>query len=218
MRYRINYRKIASAIYISHLDIQRAFQRAFHRAKLPLEYTMGYNPHEKMSYSPPLPLFVSSDDEYLDLDLAGDEPAKEIYDRLSPQMPKGLILNGVTKLLPTEKPLSKTFKWADYEFTLEVDDPTGAALETKGYYEDPEKPLATTKRTKTNKEALVDIRPLTCEFDARESDGRLIISSFLNMSNESLLNPLTFLKALQENIPALKEAETVKIHKIKAYR
>ncbi|MCR4722451.1 MAG: TIGR03936 family radical SAM-associated protein [Eubacteriales bacterium] len=218
MRYRINYRKIASAIYISHLDIQRAFQRAFHRADLPLEYTMGFNPHEKMSYSPPLPLFVSSDDEYIDLDLAGDESAKEIYDRLRPQMPKGLVLNGVTKLLPTEKPLSKTFKWADYEFTLKVDDPTGAALETKEYYEDDDRPLTTTKRTKTNKNAVVDIRPLTCEFDARESEGSLIIRSFLNMSNESLLNPLTFLKALQENIPSLKDAKTEKIHKIKAYR
>ena len=38
------FQKTGNAVYISHLDLMRLFQRAFKRAGLPLTHTQGFNP------------------------------------------------------------------------------------------------------------------------------------------------------------------------------
>lgn len=43
-------RKSGMCIYLSQLDLQRLYIRALRRAKLPIYYTQGFNPHPKMSY------------------------------------------------------------------------------------------------------------------------------------------------------------------------
>ena len=41
---RVWFSKTGTARYISHLDLNRCMSRAFHKAKLPLWYTEGFNP------------------------------------------------------------------------------------------------------------------------------------------------------------------------------
>ena len=41
---RILFEKKGNAVWISHLDLMRLFQRAFKRAGLPLTHTQGFNP------------------------------------------------------------------------------------------------------------------------------------------------------------------------------
>ena len=43
--YRITYTKGDGVKYISHLDFLRCVNRAFKRAKLPVKYSQGFNPH-----------------------------------------------------------------------------------------------------------------------------------------------------------------------------
>ncbi|MDD6298153.1 MAG: DUF2344 domain-containing protein, partial [Firmicutes bacterium] len=38
------FEKTGTAVWISHLDLMRLFQRAFARANLPLKHTQGFNP------------------------------------------------------------------------------------------------------------------------------------------------------------------------------
>mgnify|MGYP002611230255 FL=1 len=38
------FQKTGNAVYISHLDLMRLFQRAFKRAGLPLPHPQGFNP------------------------------------------------------------------------------------------------------------------------------------------------------------------------------
>ena len=38
------FQKTGNAVYISHLDLMRLFQRSFKRAGLPLTHTQGFNP------------------------------------------------------------------------------------------------------------------------------------------------------------------------------
>ena len=47
---RIRFSKTGQAKYISHLDINRVFSRAFLRTGLNLWYTEGFNPHPYMSF------------------------------------------------------------------------------------------------------------------------------------------------------------------------
>ena len=41
---RLLFEKMGNAVWISHLDLMRLFQRAFKRAGLPLTHTKGFNP------------------------------------------------------------------------------------------------------------------------------------------------------------------------------
>lgn len=87
---RLRFAKEDRLKYISHLDINRAMSRALCRAKIPLWYTEGFNPHPYMSFSLPLSLGVESLCESVDLRITGDISNKEIKDRLNSVLPVGL--------------------------------------------------------------------------------------------------------------------------------
>lgn len=57
---RIFYKKLDVAKYISHLDMQRCMQRAVKRAKLPVWYTEGFNPHPYITFALPISLGIES--------------------------------------------------------------------------------------------------------------------------------------------------------------
>ena len=66
---RLLFEKYGSAIWISHLDLMRLFQRAFKRDSLPLKHTQGFNPRPSVSIALPLSVGVASSCELLDFDL-----------------------------------------------------------------------------------------------------------------------------------------------------
>ncbi|MGM9627257.1 MAG: TIGR03936 family radical SAM-associated protein [Faecousia sp.] len=88
------FEKTGNAIFISHLDLMRLFQRAFQRSGLPLTHTQGFNPRPSVSIALPLSLGVESGCELLDFDLAGDKISnEEICARLN-----GALIAGVRVL------------------------------------------------------------------------------------------------------------------------
>lgn len=85
------FEKTGNAIYISHLDLMRLFQRAFKRAGLPLTHTQGFNPRPSVSIALPLSVGVESYCELLDFDLEGAvPPCGEICDRLNAALTEGV--------------------------------------------------------------------------------------------------------------------------------
>ena len=88
---RLLFEKVGSAIWISHLDLMRLFQRAFKRAGLPLTHTHGFNPRPSVSIALPLSVGVSSKCELLDFELSIDGVScEEIKDRLNKAMIEGI--------------------------------------------------------------------------------------------------------------------------------
>ena len=75
---RLLFEKNGNAVWISHLDLMRLFQRAFKRAGLPLTHTQGYNPRPSVSIALPLSVGVESRCELLDFDLDGEIPPNEV--------------------------------------------------------------------------------------------------------------------------------------------
>lgn len=85
------FEKTGNAIWISHLDLMRLFQRAFKRAGLPLTHTQGFNPRPSVSIALPLSVGVESSCELLDFDLDGlDVPCDEICSRLNAALVDGV--------------------------------------------------------------------------------------------------------------------------------
>ena len=85
------FEKTGNAIYISHLDLMRLFQRAFKRAGLPLTHTKGFNPRPSVSIALPLSLGVSSRCELLDFDLEGEKISNDqILEKLNACLTEGV--------------------------------------------------------------------------------------------------------------------------------
>lgn len=119
------FEKVGSAVYFSHLDLMRLFQRAFKRAGLPLTHTQGFNPRPSVSIALPLSLGVESQCELLDFELEGQPiPHSEIQQRLNQALVEGVqvlqVYDGGRKL--------KELSLLESELVLEYDSgiPAGA--------------------------------------------------------------------------------------------
>ena len=85
------FEKKGNAIWISHLDLMRLFQRSFKRAGLPLKHTQGFNPRPSVSIALPLSVGVESSCELLDFDLDGvTVPCEEICRKLNDALVEGV--------------------------------------------------------------------------------------------------------------------------------
>lgn len=88
---RLLFEKTGNAVWISHLDLMRLFQRAFQRAKLPLKHTQGFNPRPSVSIALPLSVGVDSVCELLDFSMDGvSVPCEEITERLNKTLVSGV--------------------------------------------------------------------------------------------------------------------------------
>lgn len=87
---RLRFSKTGQAKYISHLDTNRVFSRAFARAKLNLWFTQGFNPHPYMSFSLPLSLGVESLCENVDIRIFDDISNDEVKKRVNDALPLGI--------------------------------------------------------------------------------------------------------------------------------
>ena len=55
--------------FIGHLDVMRYFQKAIRRAGIDIAYTEGLSPHMVMSFASPLGVGLTSDAEYMDIEI-----------------------------------------------------------------------------------------------------------------------------------------------------
>lgn len=92
---RIFFEKSDKVKYISHLDLNRAFQRALNRAKLPVWHTEGFNPHPYLVFSNPLSVGYIGKREILDIRLTEDIPLDEVTEKLKKALPDGLIIKDI---------------------------------------------------------------------------------------------------------------------------
>ena len=70
MRAMIRFGKQPRLRFISHLDLQRFFQRAVNRTGLPIAWSQGFNPHPVMSFGSALALGWTSEYEIIDIKLS----------------------------------------------------------------------------------------------------------------------------------------------------
>lgn len=98
---RIALRKGEATKYVGHLDFGRAIERALRRAKLPVAYSVGFNPHMRLSFGPALGVGIASESEYVDVEMAQMVAAEEFSRSLSAKLPPGLALVAAQPVLST---------------------------------------------------------------------------------------------------------------------
>lgn len=122
-RVRIVFRKGEAAQYISNLDLLRAWERIFRRARLPLAYTRGFHPHPRITIAMPLAVGCIGENEVLDVLLNRDQKTESELVRtvalaLESTMPPGLSVVSVTEVPRRDPALATLFAHARYQIAL----------------------------------------------------------------------------------------------------
>lgn len=180
---RIRFEKTGRLRYISHLDLDRTLRTAFVRTKIPIWYTEGFNPHAKMVFAQPLPLFAESKCELLDIKITEKMPFDEIAERLRGALTEELYI--VDVYTPRDK--LTDIAYAEYRITGEprIDEKRVNDLLSS-------EEISITKRTKSG-ERTVNIRPSVKKLELN-ADGSL--TAVLDASGASYLNPELLCRAL----------------------
>lgn len=90
MRLRVRYAKRGRLRFTSHRDFSRAFERAVFRARIPMAYSSGFNPHPRISYAGAAPTGSASEAEYLEIALREVADAGAVHAALDEALPDGL--------------------------------------------------------------------------------------------------------------------------------
>ena len=90
MKIRIKFRKYGIMKFIGHLDIMRYFQKAMRRADIDICYSSGFSPHMIMSFASPLGVGLTSDGEYLDIEIGNEQSSASAVKRLNAVMAEGV--------------------------------------------------------------------------------------------------------------------------------
>ncbi|NLY40842.1 MAG: TIGR03960 family B12-binding radical SAM protein [Desulfovibrionales bacterium] len=89
-RFRLWYSKVGPATYLSQLELQRIFERAFRRVGLPLSFSSGFHPAPLVSFARALPVGVGSVCEWMDFFVRERIDPDAILARLSEEFPHGM--------------------------------------------------------------------------------------------------------------------------------
>jgi len=89
-RLRIRYAKRGRLRFTSHRDFSRAFERAVARARVPMAYSSGFNPHPRISYAGAAPTGAASEAEYVEIALADVVDPAAVRSALVEALPAGL--------------------------------------------------------------------------------------------------------------------------------
>ena len=149
------YHKFGRAKYISHLDLYRTIQRAFQRAKLPIWYTQGFNPHIYLTFALPIALGYEGVNESFDFRLTTDIPLEEATKRLNDVMPEGIVIRAIQP--PVRK--ANDIERADYELTMSCKALPMEQLAEKLNEFLAQDSIETEKRTKKGPK-MVDLKPM----------------------------------------------------------
>lgn len=193
------FEKTGNAVWISHLDLMRLFQRAFKRAGLPLTHTQGFNPRPSVSIALPLSVGVESLCELLDFDLDGmDVLCDEICRRLNEVLVEGVRVRQVYEDGQKIKHLALLRSVLTLEYDAGV--PQGAADAIR-------KLLSQNSLTveKKGKNGIVqqDIVPMLRSFEVA-AENREVTIQLLACCQNPTLNPMQVVAAIEKYLPELK--------------
>ncbi|MBQ7740136.1 MAG: DUF2344 domain-containing protein [Eubacterium sp.] len=183
---RLRFSKTGQAKYISHLDTNRAFSRAFARAGIELWYTEGFNPHAYMSFSLPLSLGVESLCENVDIRILGDMSNEEVKKRMNATLPEGLrIVDVYDDFLDCHE-----IVYSDYVYKLEFKDNEEALKRIKELL-DSEEIIALKKGKKGKRRILneTNIKEFIVKYNISIRNGQIVLNIRLLAGQDKNLNP-----------------------------
>ena len=220
MKIRIKFRKWGVMKFVGHLDMMRYFQKAMRRANIDICYSEGFSPHQIMSFAAPLGVGITSDGEYLDIEVHSTLSSEESICALNATMVDGVEILSYGKLLDNAKPAMSIVAAADYRLSYKegYESPYRVTkwqsiLEERFFKPDN---FMITKKTKKSERSL-DLKPLVYFLEVKEEQGQPVF--YLRVSTGSVDNvkPELILSSIYESCDLSYDENAIQIHRIETY-
>lgn len=185
---RAKFCKKDTAVYFSHLDLNRSVMRALRRSGIPFWSTGGFSPHPYCIFAQPLSLGFESEGELFDFRVTGDFDPEQLKEAFPASLE-------ILEIYPPEDSF-KEIAWADYRVDLR----TEAEAETiRTAFAGPLTVLKKTKRT----EKEVDLREFIQKISVEEGEEGVTLWATVAAGNERSLSPNYLAEGLNNaGIPA----------------
>ncbi len=180
MRALIRFGKQSRLRFISHLDLQRFFQRAVNRTGLPIAYTQGFNPHPVMSFGSALAVGWTSEYEVIDIKLSAPMGRRRTEEAVRSALPDDLpVLE--TRMVDDRHPAPMSLvRMSDYRVQLEGANSAAVIAQIPDFLA--RETVTTVKKTKSG-EKQIDARPMVISL---EPTGDGFITRLMLTERESI--------------------------------
>ena len=191
------FEKTGNAVFISHLDLMRLFQRAFKRAGLALTHTQGFNPRPSVSIALPLSVGVQSYCELLDFELdGGSVPCEKVTELLNQNLVEGIRVLSVYDAGAKLKHLA----YLDCKVELEYDQciPAGAKDSITELFG---RPSVTVEKKGKNGITQQDLIPMIRFLRVEAADSHTLHMYARICCQNPTLNPAQMVAAIAQYLP-----------------
>lgn len=216
VRYLIKYTKESEIKFLSHLDLMRTIQRVIRRAKLPIEYSKGFNPHMSISIAQPLSVGVYSTGEYLDAVFIEAVDEKEILKTLNENTVEGVKFLSVTKVARKEGQKNQqamaTIDAAKYIIKFKLQDESALDMDSLMNLSQ----WTILKKSKSG-EKETDIKPLVKEIKYSIDNKMLTIEGLLSCGSRENLSASLLSEFIKTHVNGIKEDAFVDIKRVEMY-
>lgn len=198
MRLLIRFGKRPRLRFISHLDLQRFFQRALNRTSLPIAYSQGFNPHAVMAFSSALALGWTSEYEVLDIKLTGPVELEAAQSAMAAALPEDLPVLEARLIEDNHSAMMPLVQFSEY-----LIEQSGVTEEMLNAFLSAET-VPAIRKTKSG-EREIDIRPLA---DALSLEGGVLFARLM-LTERDTLKPDLLVSAL-----AGEPREDARVHRL----
>jgi len=161
LKIRIKFSKQGAMKFIGHLDVMRYFQKVMRRANVDIRYSEGFSPHQIMSFAAPLGVGLTSQGEYVDIEVLSTDSSTEMLRRINAAMVEGFTALSYQLLPETAGNAMSVVAAADYLLNFRAGyEPADWSTFTNGLtgFLQQDQIMVMKKTKKGEKE--VDIRPM----------------------------------------------------------
>lgn len=184
--YRLTYSRLGIARFLGHLEVIQVFYRVLRRVGLPMNFSQGYNPSPRVTFSPALPLGTESRAEYLLVDLClVMKDLDELKAAFNRELPEGFKVETIK--LDSGKVEQRLLTC----YQIDIGRPIKRAI-VDAFLESEKVEVEVVRKKRPRK---IDARPLVVALAMIEGDYQLEMQ-LLTETSKAALKPLEIMAAL----------------------
>ena len=201
--YTIHYARLGQARFLSHLEMLQMFFRLFRRIDLPLQFSQGFNPSPKVSFSAALPLGTESEAEYMMVSLFEKLASVEaVINKMNNMLPEGIVV----KSIETGRQETHVIQEVGYEIFL----PDKKDAEALGKFNLAETACLPLSISRKGKDKILDVRSMVKEMQVLDANRIKLV--LLDDPGQAGIKPLELLAGIMgKPLPSMQMSNVRKL-------
>ncbi len=219
-KYLFTFQKTETVRWLGHLDILRTFERAIRRAALPIAFSTGFNPRERISFASALSTGVTGAAEPAIIELTEPVDADEIMNRLNAALPPAIQIGPCVEIPDAgSRDVLNAFGRADFEVTCAVDPEIETPRIAAAVCSLLSQPQITITREREGRSKSVDLRPLLYHLALskdRPAPDRILLEMTLAVGEQGNAKAGEVVAALESYLPGITLRRAHRVRLIRA--